>query len=187
MQEQFDEILVELENACARAGLPSRTYHCGITVWELQKLTRRERREGEHRPRLKTVAIRPVRYKRQTSGLRWRLGMGVIGLALADNTRLAVDVDHAWRPLRGCGAEEWEAQRPEIRQGLSYKEFQTAVAGVAGGDEPAGQFVLAVPVWKSDEPIGVVALDTPPDMGPAARDSRVPDLLYAVGTYVLVD
>jgi hypothetical protein len=186
VQEQFDEILVELENACALNGLPSRTYHCGITVWQLQKITRGDRKQGENRPRLKTVAIRTVRYKRRTSGLRWRLGMGVIGMALKDNTRLAVDVDEAWKPLRNCGAATWDAQPAEVRQGLSYAEFQTAVSGAAGSDEPAGQFVLAVPVWKADKPVGVVALDTPPEMAPAARESRVPDLLYAVGTYVLV-
>jgi hypothetical protein len=186
-QEQFDEILVELEDACATAELPSRTYHCGITVWQLQKRTWRERWQHEKRPRLKSVAIRPVRYKRRTSGLRWRLGMGVIGMALADNTRLAVDVDEAWRPLRDCGPEKWQSQPREVVQGLSYTEFQTAVAGAAGTSESAGQFVLAVPIWKGDKPIGVVALDTPPRMGPAALDSRVSDLLYAVGTYVLVD
>ena len=186
VQEQFDEILVELENACALAGLPSRTYHCGITVWKLRKLTRRERKAGEQRPRLKTVAIRTVRYKRRTSGLRWRLGMGVIGLSLKDNTRMAVDVDEAWRALRECGAESWDAQPAEVKQGLTYAEFQTAVSGVPGSDDAAGQFVLAVPIWKADKPLGVVALDTPPEMASAARDSRVPDLLYAVGTYVLV-
>ena len=187
VREQFDEILVELENACADAGLPSRTYHCGITVWKLQRRTLGERVKSEQRRRLKTVAIRPIRYKRRTTGLRWRLGMGVIGMALESNTRLAVDVDESWRLLRDCGPKVWEAQEPEVRQGLSYEEFQTAVAGAAGTDEPAGQFVLAVPIWKSDKPIGVVALDTPPGMAPAARKSRVADLLYAVGTYVLVD
>lgn len=186
VQAQFDEILVELESACADRGQASRTYQCGITVWKLQKLTRAERRTGETRPRLKAVAIRPVRYKRNTSGLRWRLGMGVIGTALQDNTRLAIDVDAAWAPLRGCTKDEWDAQPDDVRQGLTHEEFRTAVAGTPGSADPAGQFVLAVPVWRGSKPVGVVALDTPPEMGGPARDSRVADLLYAVGTYVLV-
>jgi hypothetical protein len=182
----FDEVMVELEDTCARMTIPSRTYHCGISVWKVQPLSETDEKAGEKRRPLKRIARRPVRYKQSSSGLLWREGMGVIGMALTQNAKLAIDVDAAWRPLRGCDEKTWDAAPEHVRQGLTHEQFLRAVAGsTIDDDEPAAPFVLAVPVWKEAEPVGVVALDTPSAMGPAARDPRVKDLLSAVGTYVL--
>ena len=188
IEDQFDAVLIELEDTCAQKGIAARTYHCGITVWKLHELTKEERAEGETRRRLRTESIRPPRYKRSTSGLRWREGMGVIGLAIQQNTKLAVSVDEQWRSLRGCDETTWDALDDDLtKQGLTHAEFQLAVTGAPGAAEAAGQFVMAVPIWRGSEPMGVVALDTPPEMGAAAIDSRVQDLLYAIGLYVLVE
>ena len=187
VQAQFETVLIELEEACVREGVSARTYHCGVTVWQLQPLTERDAEAAEKRRRLRTAAIRPPRYRRATSGLRWREGMGVIGMAVQRNDKLAINVDEVWRPLRGCSEETWNALNDEFTtQGLKHEEFLRAVNGTPGSLEPAGQFVMAVPVWRGDEPLGVVALDTPPEMAGAAQDSRLQDLLYAIGVFVLM-
>ena len=185
VQAQFDNILIELEDECLSLKIPAQMHRCGIAVWKLYELGRKERNAGERRRRLAVVAIRRVLRFGRTAGIKWREGMGVHGYALAHHKILAIDLDAENRRLYNCGEDTWNAQPEKVRRGLTYAEFMTASSGITDSDRPAGNFVVAVPVRWSGKALGVITLDTPPEMKDAAMNRRVHELLYAVGAYVL--
>ncbi|MFC7489450.1 MULTISPECIES: hypothetical protein [unclassified Knoellia] len=187
--DQVDELLVELQDECARQNIASRTYHCGVIVWRLEELSKEDRKSGESRRPLERVASRPMRYRRSTSGLQWREGMGVAGVALAAHQDLGVDVHEVWGPLVDASQDEWEQASEQVRQGLTYEEFKRAVGASPSGlpNQKAGPFILAVPIWHGAKGVGVGVLDTPPEMKLAVTESKARDLLYALTVSQLED
>jgi hypothetical protein len=183
IDERIEQILIELEDTCARDAIASRTYQCGVAVWKLGKLSPKDRRAGETRRPLDRAASRELRYRRNTSGLRWREGMGVMGSAIKNNQVLAVNLDQRWGPLRDQPEARWLEADEATRQGLNHAEFRQSVSDTGY----AGPFILAVPYYEGHEPKGVAVLDTPPEMERAVLNSRVDELLWALGQFVLKD
>lgn len=183
VDKRIELILLELEEKACELKIGCPTYRCGVAVWRLGKLSRRDRKVGEGRRPLEPAALRELRYRRRTSGLHWREGMGVMGVAVAENQALGINLHERWAPLLNASQTEWDNAEKYTRLGLTYAEFRQTVSRT--GD--AGPFILAVPYYKSGEARGVAVLDAPPTIGPAVINSRVDLLLWSLAGYVLGD
>jgi hypothetical protein len=196
IEDDVYEVLRQIETLAVEHGVPIRLSECGVKVWALGRRSLRDvaRRKGnrETRAPLGKVVVSPLYRATSSSGMRWRMGMGVIGVALQSNDVLAVDVNEAWGPIRSCTQSQWDAQPETTRLGLTYEEFQRLCRnGSSSG--PAGPFVCAVPYYAGSRPLGVVALDMPAaaaasiDLGGAdfdAGDRAVTSLMCALGKRV---
>jgi hypothetical protein len=107
--------------------------------------------------------------------------MGVMGVALADNKILCIDLNEKWTPLRNVSPTDWESQEKHTRLGLTYSQFRQAVSDT--GD--AGPVILAVPYFKENVAKGIAVLDAPAAMGPILRDSQAAELLWSLAEFVL--
>lgn len=58
------------------------------------------------------------------SAITWTKGKGVIGSCWLRKTEVAVNLRKQYKPLHGCTEEEWLAAPADVKQGLTYKEFQ---------------------------------------------------------------
>ncbi len=107
--------------------------------------------------------------------------MGVMGVALADNKILCIDLNERWAPLRNVSQPAWDNEDKHTRLGLTYAQFRQAVSDT--GD--AGPVILAVPYYVGADAKGVAVLDAPASMGPAVRAGRVDELLLSLAEFTL--
>ncbi|MBT0993897.1 hypothetical protein KIN34_06300 [Cellulomonas sp. DKR-3] len=142
-------------------------FDVGLAVW----MPRRRWLFARHPPKISDKLYRSRSRNRHTStGIVWRVGMGVIGRCIETGDIVGVDLQDLWAGLRGCDEPTWLAQ-PEVtvRQRLTFEDFNKAQA--SGSVIPGGHlnYVLAVPILKEGrrKPLGCVALDLPPDLVPA--------------------
>ena len=183
VDHRIAEVLREAERACVLAQQPSLTYQCGVAVWRVGQPTRKDRSHGDERKTLRRAASRVLRYRQGSSGLDWRVGMGVMGRAVAENKTLSVNLSDVWGGIRQVTELDWPSQPPVVSQGLTFQQFQQALGAP---ESDAGPFIMAVPYFQGPTPLGVAVLDAPPDMGAGIRASEVvAELLWALAEYVL--
>lgn len=191
IEGEIYEVLREIETLAIKASASVRLSECGVKVWALRRRLLRDLIRGEERRRLERVAVSPMYRAVSSSGLTWRWGMGVIGVALSQNDVMAVDVNAAWGKIRDSDEDAWKDVPAPTRMGLSYTEFRTLCRN-GKPNVPVGPFVLAVPYYKGGTPMGVVALDMPAGgaeeigLGGAfdASEDVVTSLMYALGKRV---
>ena len=142
-------------------------FDVGLAVW----MPRRRWRLSSQPAKITDKLYRSRSRNRHTStGIVWRVGMGVIGRTIETGDILGVDLQDLWADLRGCDEATWAAQpEVEVRQRLTYEDFKKAQA--SGSVIPGGHlnYVLAVPILREGRrrPLGCVALDLPHDLVPA--------------------
>lgn len=115
--------------------------------------------------------------------MRWCVGKGVIGRAIQNNDDDGYDLAKVWADWRTKQESDWETAPDEVRQGLSWPEFQLAV--VRDPDKPAGPFILPTPIYAKGRPLGVVALDAPSELAGVIRASKARELMLAAGSATL--
>lgn len=180
----IDVILLELEDLAVQANHSLRLSECAVKVWAVRRRSLWECIKREKRKPLTKVTQSSLLRETHSSGLRWRVGMGVMGSALHDNNPLAVDVSHAWAAASDRSESSWEALPEASRLGLNHEEFLK----LARSTGPLGPFVLAVPYFEGGTALGVVALDMNPNDAKRIKlgepyddvDKRVTQLLYAL-------
>lgn len=182
-QDQADVVLLEVESACFREGVPVKLSECGLKVWQVREVWWRIRKPPARLRKVFTArGHRPV----GSSGVDWHVGKGVIGMAAVGRRPLAVDLHDEWKHLIHAGAAVWEASENDaVRYGLSYEEF-SSLCPIPGTDEVAGNYLVAVPIMEGSTVRGVVALDAPYAAGGALRSSDVEKLMTALGRTVLI-
>lgn len=179
-------VLRELEDLAVMNKHALRLSECAVKVWVLRRRSFLDWVKRERKPLFK-VAESTLLMETHSSGLRWRVGMGVMGTALQDNNPLAVDVSQAWAKAYDRSEDSWKALPEASKFGLTHKEF-LKVARPASSAQPLGPFVMAVPYYEGASPCGVVALDMDPKDAAAIKlggefdeaDRRVTQLLYAL-------
>lgn len=157
IDDKIDTVLIYLEQMAYDRKRPFMLSECGLRVWAVDPLSLKDRVKRERRPPLVRVAMSPIHRRGSSSGLKWRVGMGVIGTSLQSTQALLLDVDDLWKDLRSCSQQEWEAQDDSVRLGLTYEQFIRLCP--SDSRYPLGPTILAVPYFSGDRPAGVCALD----------------------------
>ncbi|RJK96796.1 hypothetical protein [Vallicoccus soli] len=125
-------------------------------------------------PRLRRIGrVRSTR-RPAASGVRWRPGVGVVGVCVRDGRAVVRDVEADERPWLEATRRDWESVVPEhVKIGLSYDEFRRV----------RGKYhvVLAVPIIQEQgarsRVVGAVALDGPSGSYDALWTQDVRDVL----------
>jgi hypothetical protein len=134
---------------------------------------RRSRLPGA-RPVLRRIGrVRSTR-RPTASGVRWRPGVGVVGVCVRDGQAVVRDVEADERAWLTATREDWDTIVPEhVKVGLSYEEFRRV----------RGKYhvVLAVPIiteqGQRSKVVGCVALDGPTGSYGALWTQDVRDVL----------
>ena len=179
------EVLRELETMAVKRNVALRLSECGVRVWRVGRRSLKDRWSGETRAPLIKIASSPFHLPSHSSGLSWRVGMGVIGVSVEKNSPAAVDVAQAWEDLSDDSENQWNTLPGDRQFGLTYAEFHRLARPTASG--PRGPFVLAVPYYRGTTALGVASLDMAGDDAQALDlggvfddpDQRVVQLLYA--------
>lgn len=174
IQSSIHVILQKLEDLAVEKNVPLKLSDCGVKVWKVGRLSWRDRMHGETRRPLVRIAASPLYLPSHSSGLDWRVGMGIMGTALQQNDKLAVDVAESWSSMPDSSRQAWDTLPEDRRFGLSYEEFLLLQQPTAGG-RPGGPMVIATPIYHRDQPRGVTALDLPPAV---AIRLGLDDILY---------
>lgn len=158
---------------------------CGVKVWAVRPRSLMDYFRKESRKPLERVATSPFHRATTSSGLQWRVGMGVIGTALSENNAGGVDLEKLWGTLLDCDEIAWNEKTDQVRMGLTFPEFRRLLWNGGG----TGPFVFALPYYKGERPLGVVALDMPHTHASALGlgdtfdepDTTISAIMYALG------
>lgn len=180
-------VLRELEDLAAANKHSLKLSKCAIKVWTVGRRNFFTAISGEKRRPLVKIAESALLMETNSSGLRWRVGMGVMGYALEKNNPTAVSVSKAWEGAADNSAESWALLPDESKFGLSYDEFlRIARPSEMRSSEP---FVLAVPLYENSSARCVVALSMAQkdaeglklhDLKMDDSDARILPLMYAL-------
>lgn len=157
IDDKIDRVLIYLEQMAYDRDKPFMLSECGLRVWAVDPLSVKDRMKRERRQPLVKVAMSPIHRRGSSSGLKWRVGMGVIGTSLQSSQPLLLDVDDLWKGLRSCSQQDWEDQDDHVRLGLTHEQFTRLCP--SDPRYPLGPTILAVPYFSGDRPAGVCALD----------------------------
>lgn len=195
-------LLRELETLAVANRHTLRLSECAIKVWAVRRRSLLDCIKREKRKPLWKLAESSLLMETHSSGLRWRVGMGVMGAALEDNSFLAADVSVAWAKAEDRSEASWNSLPEKSRFGLTHSEFikiarpvKKADSDISNGSSPSEPFVLAVPYYEGDDARGVVALGMDPKEAAAIKlggdmddaDHRIVKLMYAAGRSALGD
>lgn len=132
----------------------------------------RERLVRIHRER---ATSRPV-----TSGVRWSPGKGVVGRCVAEGQDIGVDLTELDASISEVSREKWATIDPELRLGLSWKEYQR-VRGKYG-------VVLASPIIDDTgspaRVVGCVSLDAPAGTRDRVTRDDIRERVASAGTAI---
>lgn len=125
------------------------TEHLGLSLYLV-----RPRRFPRHRPRLTVLYEDRRGVRRVRSGIKWRVGKGVIGLCVAIRQHVVVDLRELDLLFEQKGDSGWPNLDRALRVGLSAKEMR----------EVKGMYavVAAAPIFRKGRAVGCIGLDAPP-------------------------
>jgi hypothetical protein len=157
-------LLIELEQA---TGVRSR--QIGVSAYRLRRRILPFRRARlERLVRLQLVI-------RVSSGIAWRVGVGVIGQCVQRGEDVVENLAALDDQLTQVGADDWKSLPDDLRYGMNYQEYQRV----------RGKYdvVLATPVIKEmplgSKVIGCIAVDAPRDAFEALSDQETRGLVAA--------
>lgn len=112
-------------------------------------------------PRLRPVYEDRRTVRRVRSGIRWRVGKGVIGLCVQESREVTVDTREVFEEFEADGDSSWMLRSHNDRMGLSSKEMRLAGTKYS--------VVFAVPIFRGSRTVGCIGLDAPPGSKPLVR------------------
>lgn len=160
MRRQIFEVLRFIEELSRTQQVPIRLSWCGVKVWRVGHNGLRSRKLEKP---LNLVAKSPLHRPVMSSGIRWRIGKGVMGLALTTNRPAAVFIDDLWQSVpTGTSKQHWERiEDQRINMNLTHDEFIRLDQG--GGSSARGPWINAVPYFSDGVPRTVAVLDMDPE------------------------